>query len=74
MASFKCFCFGGDFFVSGGEGGGGAALRAGMVIGEGTFVTGNSVGGDGSGSLNNKGGLSSSSRLAPFSSFGLIGV
>ena len=65
MDSFKCFCLGGDFFMRGGEGGGGAALRAGMVMGEGTFVTGNSVGGDGdasfSSSLINIGGLSYSS-------------
>ena len=60
--SFKCFCLGGDFFVRGGDGGGGAALRAGIVIGDGTFVTGKSVGGDGdasfSSSLFNIGGLS----------------
>lgn len=65
MDSFKCFCLGGDFFMKGGDGGGGAALRAGIVIGEGTFVTGNSVGGDGeasfSSSLINTGGLSYSS-------------
>ena len=69
LVSFSCFSLGGDFLCRGGEGGGGAALRAGIVIGEGTLLTGNSVGGEGdasfSGSLCNTGGPSSSSFIPP---------
>lgn len=68
LTSFNCFCLGGDFFVTGGNGGGGAALRAGIVIGDGTLLTGNSVGGEGdasfSGSLIKTGGFSSSSSTS----------
>ena len=53
--------------MRGGEGGGGAALSAGIVIGDGTLVTGNSVGGDGDASFKGSrcktGGISSAAFI-----------